>query len=320
MGKPLVSQEIATAVLDSWDMLAGQQLQASTTWLTGNIGQLMDAPAGTALMSGPEYLLVVPSDLEKAGEECVKAERNAAGATNVAFGKAELVVSEELSAIDPQRWYLIRGGLAVVLRPKSPDYHYIIPATGSEVKELQEGKGPDTEDSDGFQVKGTIPRWAPNKVGIDRARLKSDQLGMTNAQVQELTNRIVGHLPLLAAKALDGGRSDLNYDEKATFATDHYVDPRNKKGSQSNSLNLALNPDNFYAARTRQRGFVARDKQPFGRSSLPFLYIIINENPEPLLIGPGHESYENTKRLEYGITVRWTVRCGRWWQALTSKP
>jgi len=170
----LVSQEIATAVLDSWDLLAGQELQSSTTWLTGGMGDLMSASSGKIIQGGSEYILLVPTDLEEAGEQCVNASFNALGATNVAQGKATLVVSEELNAIDPARWYLIRGALAMVLRPNSPDYHYVITATGSEVKELKEGKGPDTEDPDGFQLKGSIARYAPNKIGIDRARLKSD--------------------------------------------------------------------------------------------------------------------------------------------------
>lgn len=321
MGYPMVQAEIARAVLDSWDMLAGQQLQSTTTWLTGGtVADLTTAPSGKVIGGDNEWILLVPTDLEEAGLQCVQAERNALGASNVAQGKAALVVSEELNAQDPTRWYLIRGGLAVVLRPNSPDYHYLITATGSEVKELLEGKGPDTEDPDAYQLKGSIPRYAPNMVGIDRARLRSDQLGMTNAMVGEMTSRIVGHLPLLAAAALAGGTGDVGYDGKPTFAADHYIDPRNKKGVQSNVLNLALNPDNFFSARARQRGFVARDKQPLGRSSLPFLYILINENPEPVIIGPGKETYDKTKRIEYGITVRWAVRCGRWWQAVTSKP
>lgn len=314
----LVEDQIAKAVLDSWDLQAGQELEAATTWLTGNVGALMNAAGGSRLGGVAEYQLVVPPDLEKAGKEVVEAATVAAGGENVAKGLASLVVAEELT--DTTRWYLIRGGLGVVLRPKSPDYHYLIPAQGSEVRELPEGKEPSEEDSDGFQLKGSIKRFAPNMIGIDRARLQSDQMGLTAAQVQEMTSRIVGHAPLLAAAALVGGLTDENYDGKATFATDHYIDPRNKKGTQSNSLSLALNPDNFFTARKTMRTLKARDSQPFGRSSLPFLYLLVNEAPEPFMVGPGDEQYKKTKRLSYGITVRWAVRCGRWWQALTSKP
>ena len=318
---PLVSNEIARATLDSWDVAAGEHLLSDGSWLTGAMSLLM-------AMTKPGTLA---------------------------------------------------NGLCSVLFPRSMNYHYLLSAVGSELKVLQKGNRPDIVPPEWYELAGLIERRAPDMVGIDRADLRSDQLGMTMLQLAEQTGRVAAHPALLAARALRDGFSDVNFDKKPTFSTTHYIDPQNKTGAQSNSLTLALSVDSFFEAKSKMMEFVARDAQPYTTSNKWFLVVpsrlekigrqcvvaktvenggenvaegqaqlivsaelsaidatrwyllrgsggfaplllLINEMPEPLMVGPGMEGYETTKQLAYGITVAWAARLGRWWQLLTSKP
>lgn len=70
-----------------------------------NLRQRKNA-AGRALKLGKSMVLLVGAENEGLGLEILKAERNAAGATNVDRDTAELVVWEEIDAINPNAWFL----------------------------------------------------------------------------------------------------------------------------------------------------------------------------------------------------------------------
>lgn len=83
-------------------------------------------------------------------------------------------------------------------------------------------------------------------VGIPRNAIEDDKLGLYNASIQMLGQSAAKHPDTLVFSLLPGGFSDLCYDKKAFFATDHKVG----KKTFSNKGTAKLAMDSYSAARS----------------------------------------------------------------------
>lgn len=111
-------------------------------------------------------------------------------------------------------------------------------------------------------------------LGVDRDEIEDDALGLFDARVQELA-RVGARLPdQLVLDVLVNGHTNLGFDGKAFFATDHDLDPA---GNQSNLITQLFTPAGWAFARATMQSYTGEDGRPLG------------VNPNLVVIPPEYE-------------------------------
>ena len=85
-----------------------------------------------------------------------------------------------------------------------------------------------------------------NTIGVNRAVLEDEQYGQIQMRINQLAKNTSSHKDKLTFQTLIDGATNLCFDGKAFFATNHaYSGKGAYKGSQSNKGNLTLTADNL---------------------------------------------------------------------------
>lgn len=143
----------------------------------------------------------------------------------------------------------IRGQIATEIRTNSEGEDYAWLGSAPSVREFTDERQVKALTGYSFYLANKV--WE-NTIGVDRAALDHDKLGMIMPRIRDLGIEAARYQDQLVMEVLAAGNSTLCYDGQYLIDTDH---SSGDSGTQSNSGTTALSVTSLQAAMTAMRKF-----------------------------------------------------------------